>query len=108
MRVISLEVTGEAMEPTLLEGDVLYIDPDIKPRSNAKDIGLLKIKGNYHVCRFTVYGLYILMIHDNAPLKVVRIEDVEIVGKVMSGSYEIKLPKEMTESPSATNTEAFI
>lgn len=108
-RIIGLEVTGEAMEPILLEGDVIYIDKGTKPRSNADDLAVLKVKGNYHVCRFTVYGSQILMLHDNAPLKVVKIEDVEIVGKVIGSSYEteIKIPKEMIESLSAANTEAL-
>lgn len=107
-RLIGLEVTGGAMEPTLLEGDVIYIDQSIKPHSNAKDVAVLKVRENYHVCKFTVYGSQLLMIHDNAPIKVVNLKDVEIVGKVIEVAFEPEIVLGREESHIAGNDVALV
>jgi SOS-response transcriptional repressor LexA len=82
-----LEVTGDGMAPGILEEDVVYVDPSQKPRGNAQDIAVLKINEAYHICRFTRYGNQILMLHDNAPSVTVRAENVEVIGKVVGGSF---------------------
>ncbi|MGG3988409.1 S24 family peptidase [Bacillus smithii] len=97
----TLEVEGNAMEPTILEGDILEVDPLQEPKSNGKDLAVLKVHDKYHVCRFTRFGRQILMLHDNAPIVVVRREHVEIVGKVVGGTFINK------ENHSAGNTMAF-
>lgn len=85
--LFALEVTGDAMAPAILEGDELWIDAKQQPRSNGKELAVLKINGINHICRFTRFGHQIIMIHDNAPIAVVRKENVEIVGKVVGGTF---------------------
>lgn len=99
--LFALEVTGSAMEPTILEGDELWVDAKQMPRSNGTDLAVLKIGEEHHVCRFTRFGSQIIMIHDNAPIAVVRGENVRIVGKVVGGTYT-------TKNRSAANTAVSI
>lgn len=98
MRNFGLEVVGDAMAPVILEGDVLQVDPSQQPRSNGKDLAVLRVNGAYHVCKYTKMGLQILMLHENAPIMVARSYEVEIVGLV-TGINE--------ENHSAGNTAAF-
>lgn len=80
-----LEVVGDAMAPGILEGDILYVDRQQKPKGNAQEIAVLKIDEEYHVCKFTKYGNQYLLIHDNAPISTVAAARVEVVGKVVGG-----------------------
>ena len=99
--LFALEVTGSAMEPNILEGDELWVDAKQMPKSNGTDLAVLKIESKYHVCRFTRFGQQIIMSHDNAPIAVVRGENVKVIGKVVGGTSVNK------ENHSAVNTAAF-
>jgi SOS-response transcriptional repressor LexA len=98
-----LEVEGDAMAPSILEGDILYIDLRQQPRANNMDIACLKIKEELHVCRYVRYGNQIMLFHENAPVSVVAAEVVKVVGKVIGGSF---IPVN-EENHSAGNTMAF-
>lgn len=104
-----LEVTGDAMEPWILEGDILYVDPKQRPKGNAQDIAIIKIEDSYHVCKYTSFGDKILVIHDNAPNVSLSAESVEFVGKVIGGSHTMtsQIPGAQKENHSAGNTMAF-
>jgi SOS-response transcriptional repressor LexA len=99
-----LEVDGEAMAPSILDGDVLYIDSRQQPRANNDDLACLKVDGEFHVCRFVRYGKQIMMFHENAPVSVVPSSIVEVIGKVIGGSF---MPVNK-ENHSAGNTAVFV
>lgn len=99
----ALEVVGDAMAPSILEEDILYVDPHQKPKANAQDIAVLQIRENYHVCRFTRYGNQLMLLHENAATLTVRVKDVVVIGKVVGGSFT---PKN-EENQLAANELAF-
>jgi SOS-response transcriptional repressor LexA len=100
---IALEVIGEEMAPTLIEGDLLIIDQSVQPAANGKDLAVFKIDGGYHVCRYTRFGKQFLMLYDNGPIVVCKADDAQLIGKVIDGTFL----HENKENHSAANTMAF-
>lgn len=95
--LITLEVTGNAMVPTISEGAVINVDMGQTPRANGKDIGVFNVNDHLHVARYTRYGSQLILIHENAAHAVVPAAYVEILGKVVQNE----------ENHSAENTMAF-
>lgn len=101
--LLGLEVQGTAMEPTIFEGDTVWVDPNQMPRSNGKDIAALIVNDEKFICKFTRYGSQYILMFEDAPITVVRIEEVEMLGKVVG--YGVGTQKK--ENHSAANTMAF-
>jgi len=85
-----LEVTGNNMDPLITKGDTLYVNRKKHPKGNTKDIAVLKIDGRYHICRFILHERQFLLLYDNAPATFVDANQIEIIGKVVGGSFGIK------------------
>lgn len=97
-KYIALDVEGEAMAPSIGAGDRLYIDTTEVPQSNGKDVAVFNIEGDYFVCKYTRFGKQLLLLQDNGPIRVIREEQADIVGKAV----------EKEENPSAGNTQAIV
>lgn len=101
--LIAFEVIGNAMAPSIPEGEIVHVNPDIVPISNGKDIGVFIIGDSLHVARYTRYGSKFILLHENAPHSVVPVANVEILGKVIeSETFPIN-----EENHSAGNTAVF-
>lgn len=81
--LISFEVEGNAMEPTIKPGDVVHVDSNTMPAANGKEIGVFIINDNLHLAKHTVYGNQLILIHDNDRHAVVPFSNVEFLGKVV-------------------------
>ncbi|WP_336883824.1 S24 family peptidase [Priestia koreensis] len=84
IELIGYEVIGSEMEPSMIDGDMVWVDFSEEPEANAQDIALIEVDGQSHVCRYTFYGQQVLMIHDNGPISVVKRDRVTILGKIVS------------------------
>ncbi|MBO1005762.1 S24 family peptidase [Pseudogracilibacillus auburnensis] len=98
-----LEVAGNAMEPVLIEGDEIAVDIKLNPRTNGKDLAVIEVDGNYHICRLARFGRQLLMLHDNGPTVAIGEDRVKIIGKVVGATnYSIN-----ENNHSAANTMAI-
>jgi len=82
--LLTLEVTGNSMEPSVKNGDIVYVNPDIMPAANGKDMAVFIVNDEkLHICCYTRHGSQLILLHENGRHGVVRDYQVEIMGKVV-------------------------
>lgn len=87
--LFSLEVESSNMN-AILEGDEVIVDPNTAPRGNGKELGVFRVNnGENFISKFTRYGNRILFLAENGQIQIAKTVDVEVVGKVVGGSFEM-------------------
>jgi len=86
-KLFSLDVESSSIQ-SILEGDEVIVDANTMPRGNGKDMGVFVKNGENFISRFTRYGNRIIFIEENGRIQVVKAADVEIIGRVVGGSFE--------------------
>lgn len=104
---IELEVVGDEMEPKLLEGDIVTVNLNEQPTTNAKDLAVVEVGGNYHICRLAKYGRQLLLLHENGSTIAIWEDKVKIIGKVVDSDDVVPNHPIQKNNHSATNTMAI-
>ena len=87
--LFSLEVESSNM-PSIIVGDEVIVDPNTAPRGNGKDVGLFDKNDEKFISKFTRFGNQIILIGENGKIQVVKAAEVNIIGKVVGGSFEME------------------
>ena len=87
--LFSLEVESSNM-PSIIVGDEVIVDPNTAPRGNGEDIGVFEKNHENFISKFTRFGNQIILIGENGQIQVVKAAEVNIIGKVVGGSFEME------------------
>lgn len=87
--LFSLEVELSNMQ-SILVGDEVIVDPNTAPRANGKDIGVFVKNDEKFISRFTRYGNRIIFIEESGHIQVVKAAEVNVIGTVVGGSFEME------------------
>lgn len=88
MNGFKLEITNDNEFLGLLEGDEVLVSTVEQPQSNGKDLAVFEAAGECFISPFTRFGNQIMLLGER--IQVVREHQVNIIGKVIGGSFEGK------------------
>ncbi|WP_294339654.1 S24 family peptidase [uncultured Sphingomonas sp.] len=78
-----LDVRGDSMQPTLIDGDRILVDRGQRVPGKAQAIWVLRCGDELLVKRLTRDGDDWLILSDNAPDRRIPLSDVEVLGRVV-------------------------
>jgi SOS-response transcriptional repressor LexA len=88
-KVIVLKITGDCMEPTLRDGEFVYIYPDRLPAD--KQIVLAQLDGEYTLKRYRVLAGVPWLVPDNKKYDRIKVTSKVLIRGVADGTYRRNL-----------------